>query len=172
MKFVVLLLLGFFGFSHAFSQKLTCNCEALFDYEHKNAIPIFDKPNGKVINQVKHNFNAEDFLIMTIDREQGDFFHGKVAYSISGKFYRGWVRKAPWLGTYARNYNEAKLTLYRAPTLAAPVKIQVPGSIPGLYSIRHCAGAWVYVRVISQGKVYEGWLPPSMQCANQYTTCS
>ncbi|WP_223650271.1 hypothetical protein [Hymenobacter psoromatis] len=172
MKFIVLLLLGSFGFFNAFSQKPNCTCEALFEYEHRSAIPIFDKPNGKVIYRVKPNLKAEDYLLMTIDREQSSFFYGKVAYAISGKSYHGWVRKSTWLGTYARNYGGAELLLYQAPALSAPVKTHVPGFAFCLYSIRHCACAWVYVRLIFKGRAYEGWLPPAMQCANPYTTCS
>ncbi|WP_305019880.1 hypothetical protein [Hymenobacter cheonanensis] len=172
MKLLVLLLPCLLGFSNALGQKLTCNCEAVVEYKHRYAVPIFDKPSGKIMHQVKHNLKEEDFLAMNIDREQSGFFHGRIFYAIAGKSYCGWVRKSAWLGTYARAYGKEKLALYRAPALSAPASAHVPGPVPGLLPIRHCAGGWIYVQLIYRGRTYEGWLPPAMQCANSYTTCN
>lgn len=171
MKFLPPLLLGLLPCLGAFGQKLSCSCEALLDTEYKSALQILAKPNGRVLRSVKHDFRAEDYLVLTIDQEAGDFFHGKVAYAISGRAYQGWVRKSARLGLYTRNYGPAPLALYRQPAATAG-KIRVPAAATGFYSLRHCAGKWAYVQVAYKKHPYEGWLPPNRQCANHYTTCN
>lgn len=154
-----------------YSQVASCDCEGIIDPEYKQAIMVLDKPDGKVIKQLRHHFTAEDFLVWHFDRQQGSYFHGKVSYAISGKSYQGWVSQSKWLGIYARNYSNTALALYAAPLLKSPVKILVPNN-SAFYPVRQCRGRWLYVRLGWHGKVYQGWLPPDMQCANPYTTCS
>ena len=133
---------------------------------------MLDKPGGKTIKQLRHHTAAEDFLVWHFDRQQDKYFHGTVSYAVSGKSYQGWVSRSKWLGTYARNYGDhATLALYTAPSLTSPVIALVPGYYPGLYPAQHCHGRWLCVRISLHGKVYQGWLPPPMQCANPYTTC-
>ena len=31
---------------------------------------------------------------------------------------------------------------------------------------------WLKIKFNYKGRSYNGWLPPEMQCANPYTTCS
>jgi hypothetical protein len=38
-------------------------------------------------------------------------------------------------------------------------------------TILDCSNGWLYVKYIKKNKIYEGWINPSDECANPYTTC-
>ena len=43
---------------------------------------------------------------------------------------------------------------------------------PEMYEVVDFEGKWLKVKTKINGKNYEGWLSPEMQCSNVYSTCS
>lgn len=151
-----------------------CNCGALVDVDFKGKILLYDKPNGKLINSFQHDFENEDFIILTIDKDSLDFFHVTISKALtanSGK--TGWIKKAKVIGTYARNYGQSDtLTLYTKPNIKSKVQSSIPGWTNDIYIIRKCFNNWAYVRIDYRGQLKEGWLQPDKQCNDPYTTCN
>lgn len=154
--------------SFCFSQmEKTCSCDGLVDIGYKNAIAIFDKPLGQIKHRIKQDFKNENLLAFTIDKDSSDFFHLTMSYSRTDKAYTGWVKKAAYLGTYSRVYNDT-LNLYSKPDLRSRIKSRIPTYTNSLLPITACRNKWVYVKI---KKSVEGWLQEKDQCANPYTTC-
>ena len=150
-----------------------CNCEAIIDVEYKKKISLFEKPNGQVIKEVKHNVKNDDFLTLIIEKDSLDYFKVNLRHSISGDEIKGWIKKNNYIGTFARNYNSKKrLNLYSKPNLNSEIKSTVNEWTNQLYVIHKCSQKWVYVKIKNKGKIVEGWLQPEMQCPNIYTTCN
>ncbi|MDP3681635.1 MAG: hypothetical protein Q8R22_12450 [Flavobacterium sp.] len=150
-----------------------CNCEALIDIEYKKEITLLEKPNGKIIKKLKHDFKNEDFLTLTIEKDSLGYFKVSLLYLVSAKEFKGWVKKNDHIGTFARNYEpNKKLNLYSESNVNSKVKSTIEDWTNDLYIIEKCAGKWVYVKIKYNGKIFEGWLKPEMQCANPYTTCN
>ena len=40
------------------------------------------------------------------------------------------------------------------------------------YTIKDCKGKWIYAYREKNGQIFQGWLEPTMQCPNPYTTCN
>ena len=41
-----------------------------------------------------------------------------------------------------------------------------------MFEVLNCENKWLYVKLKTEDKIYEGWLEKNMQCSNQYTTCN
>ena len=86
------------------------------------------------------------------------------------KAYKGWIKKADYIGTFAKDYS-GKLKLYSSADSKSKIK-EVVNGMNGLYKVKQCRSKWPYVEVIVDGKTHSGWLNPKDQCNNPYTTCS
>jgi hypothetical protein len=151
-----------------------CNCGAIIDIDFKNKVSILDKPNGNVIKKLRHNFEEEDYLILTIKKDTVGYFKVDISYSIKeNSNITGWIKKDTNIGTFAKNYSpKEKLNLYSEPNKKSKINSIVPNWTNQLYVIEKCSEKWVYVKVKYKGKIKEGWLEPEMQCDNPYTTCN
>ncbi|ALJ01720.1 hypothetical protein DC20_21985 (plasmid) [Rufibacter tibetensis] len=78
----------------------------MIDPEFKGNIDVYDKPVGKVIAAVKHNFKEEDFTVLSATKQTIGFFYGTLKYSMSGNQVKGWIKKGKYTGIYARNYEK------------------------------------------------------------------
>jgi len=69
-----------------------------------------------------------------------------------------------------RNYGGASFNLYGAPSKDSPILCTI--SSEQTVPVFDIDSQWMYVKAINNNKeeVY-GWLEPSMQCANPFTTC-
>ncbi len=155
------------------NSQTKCNCDALIDVEYKGEVSLFEKPNGKLIKKLKHDFKKEDFLALTIEKDSMEYFKVSLVYFISGGELKGWIKKDKHIGTFAKNYGQnIILNLYSKPNLNSEVKSTVKYWTNQLYVIQKCSEKWVYVKIKDNGKNCEGWLQPEKQCANPYTTCN
>jgi len=158
---------------NSFAQSSKTVCDILIDPEYKGSIPVFDSPGGKSFKMIKQDFKNEDYLVFSILNQTSGFFYGTLTYSISGKAVKGWVKKATYIGTYARNYAPGtKLNLYLNPTEKSGINSIVPDWTNKLYEVTSFDKDWVYVKIVYNGKLKQGWLAPDMQCSNPYTTCN
>jgi hypothetical protein len=147
--------------------------ELIIDPEYKGAVELFDHPNGKKLKSVWQDFKNEDYLFFTATDETSDFFYGTLQYSISGRKIKGWVKKAKYIGIYARNYDARKaMKLFSDSNSNSKVNVKVTEWINQLIPVRSYKAKWVYVNFDYKGKSYVGWLPPNLQCTNPYTTCN
>lgn len=154
--------------------KSSCNCRAMIDINYKNEVSIFDKPNGKIIQKLKHNFEEEDYLTLTILKDSADYYKVNISYSIKeNSNLIGWLKKSNNIGTFAKNYSpKEKLNLYTKPNKKSKIKSIIPNWTNQLYIIKKCDEKWVYVKIKYKGVAKEGWLEPEKQCDNPYTTCN
>jgi len=56
-------------------------------------INVYEKPDGKVIRQMKNNSINEDFLHLEIISENRTHFHVKIYYAIENDSVIGWTKK-------------------------------------------------------------------------------
>ncbi len=150
-------------------------CEALIDLDYPGYVRVYNAPNGKVIQRLKQNVKDENWLVLSIDKDSGSYFHCFIGHTTGEEGdTRGWIKKAEYIGTFARNYAPPNdtLFLYESPNLHSGVHSVVIEWTNRLYTISKCMGNWAYVKINIQGKVKEGWMSPDMQCANPFTTCN
>ena len=147
--------------------------EMIIQPEYKGAVVLYDRPNGKIVASLKHDFEEEDYLILSASNQTAEFFYGTLEYSISGKKLKGWVKKGKHIGTYARHYEPGKpLKLMSEASVDSKVTATAPEWANQFYQVTAFDKKWAYVKVLSKGQVKQGWLSPEMQCANPYTTCN
>jgi len=156
----------------SFAQSDKKTCSLIIDPDYKGSIAVYNKPNGKMIISIRQNYKEEDFLTFNISSQTTGFFYGTLEYSISGKKIKGWIKKAKYVGIYARNYSVTKLNLYLNPNLQAAVSSVIPDWTNQLYQVTSYNKSWVYVTIVYKGEIKNGWLSPDMQCSNPYTTCN
>ena len=149
-----------------------CDYGGTIDWYYFENIPIFDKPNGAIIDSISNDTINEDIIMITIIDSQKDYFKAILILDMSEKSVEGWIKKSGYIGTYARNYSDKILNLYSMPDKNSNVESIVDIWIPELYTITDCKENWVKVELIYLNKKYTGWLERDMQCPNPYTTCN
>jgi hypothetical protein len=175
MKKLLIYIFCFSLLTKSFGQtKSNCDCGAIIDINYKNEISIFDKPNGTIIQKLKHDFEKEDYLTMTILKDSSDYYKVNISYSIKeNSNVIGWLNKDNNIGTFTKNYSpKERINLYTEPNKKSKVKTNIQNWTNQLYIIEKCNEKWVYVRIKYKGKNKEGWLEPEMQCNNPYSTCN
>jgi hypothetical protein len=172
MKFLNIILssLILFQFLSCSGQKTSndnkCDCAAILIPRHKT-INIYDEPNGVKKYEIMNDTIKEDYFNIQIKNIQGDFAYviaSAVLYDTIPK--QGWL-KTEYIGIYPNNYSE-DLKLYSKPNTSSEVGavIKDPQYYP--LQIKNCANEWLFV--LQEGK--EGWMDPSDQCSNPYSTCN
>jgi hypothetical protein len=144
--------------------------EIFMDINYKGIKLLYDKPQGHIIKRMKHDLEGEDFVTFIIIDRNDSMFHVKAYYSIKGFISKGWIKKDKYLGIYSRAYDQ-NLKVYQNPNKTSQIICQ-EGYNPKMYNVIDSYGRWLKIRVITKGKVFEGWIPPEMQCANVYSTCN
>lgn len=167
---VVILLCGISVYAQKTEEECSCNSAAFIDIEYKGPIPLYDKPDGKVITYMKHDFANESFIHFEITKKKGKMIHIK-AYTIDLVYPHGWINIDSHIGIYSRAYNGG-LKLYSSPNDKSAVQSIIQEYDPEMYTVIDCQGEWLKVKRILHGKTYMGWMSPDMQCPNVYSTCS
>jgi hypothetical protein len=158
--------------SFLFAQKNTkCNGSVFLNIEFKGNKLIFDKPNGKVIGNLKHKFKDEDYIVFTISNKNDSMFYVSAYYDIGGFIVKGWIKKDKNIGIYSKAYDQP-LKLYRYPDKDSKVNCIINEYNPAMYIVIDCIGEWLKVKTLLHGEEYIGWMSPDMQCCNVYSTCS
>ncbi|PCH91370.1 MAG: hypothetical protein COB85_09180 [Bacteroidetes bacterium] len=150
-----------------------CNCKGIVDWEQDVKVPVYNKPNGQLIDTVSHDIEGEDFLTFNLFDSEEDYFKVEIRRAISGQAKSGWIKKDDYLGTYASNYSDSDtLFLYSNPDKSSAPTDTITKYYTELYQILDCKSNWVKVRMEKGNKEYQGWMEPGMQCPSPYTTCN
>ena len=156
-------------------QKLyDCNSEVFLDIDlcEDDSIPIYNNAKrDSVIAYAKNKCEKELFISFKIMHKKADMLHVVAYYPLElEQSFEGWISIKNPLGIYTRAY-ATSLTLYSLPSEDSTVQCIIDEYDPEMYSVIDCRGEWLKVRRVLHGKVYVGWIPPEMQCSNQYSTC-
>jgi hypothetical protein len=172
MKSILIILFLTFETSLVFCQNTNnCSCEGLVDINYKNLIDIYKIPFGQIKYKIKQDFKNEDFLTFSIDKDSANFFHLTFSFSISGKDFTGWVKKANYLGIYSRVYSDT-LKLYSMANLKSPINMTIATWTNTLLPIYACKDKWVFIKYSENNRRKEGWVQDKDQCSNPYTICN
>lgn len=158
-----------------YSQKSYFFAGCMFlDIEYKGTVHIYDRPGGKIITTLKNDIDNENFVKFNIFQDNDSMFQVSAFYSLNEDsiITTGWIKKFDKLCTFSREYKD--LILYKYP-YSEKYKIIIPEKIAysvDMWIVTDSQGEWVKVKATVDGKKYEGWLSPEMQCCNVYTTCS
>lgn len=144
------------------------------DVDFDSIVEVFDiPPYGKKIKDLRNNIEEEDFVIFDLLQKQDSMYY-VIAYSGSTDdvLAIGWISQKTKLGVYSAAYGDLHCSLYKTPFDRKQIIITEAVYNPNMYEVLDFEGKWLKVRVEINNKFYVGWLPPEMQCANPYTTCS
>lgn len=148
----------------------SCQAGALTDANYHAAIPILDAPNGRTRFEIRNDSGSDDVWMIGLGEQADGFFHASLSTLSDTAGREGWIAER-YVGIFARNYSRP-MTLHAAPDTSAPAQSVVDDWWPSLYPVTGCRGHWLRVRATIEGKIKEGWMRPTMQCDNPYTTCN
>ncbi len=141
------------------------------DVDFAGIVNVFDNPNGKIIKTIKND--NEDIVMFDLLQKQDSMYY-VIAYSgeTDQILVKGWIFQNTNLGVYSAAYGDLHLSLYKTPSNRQQIVIAERVYNPNMYEVLDFEGKWLKVRTVINNKVYIGWMPPEMQCANPYSTCS
>ena len=141
--------------------------------EYAGKVAVFDIPHGKITKYVQNNIEEEDFVMFDLLQKQDSMYY-IIAYSglTDHILAKGWISQNTNLGVYSAAYGDLHCSLYKTPFNRKQIIITEKVYNPNMYEVLDFDGKWLKVRTKINNKFYVGWLPPEMQCANPYTTCS
>ena len=145
------------------------------DIDFTGEIYVYDKPDGKIIKTLKNNIEETNFVMLDLLQKNDSMFYVIAYNSLEGDtITRGWIMKSHHLGTYSRAYAPEidPLILYKNPNDTLQIVVKDTVYNPEMYEVVDFEGKWLKVKTKINGKNYEGWLSPEMQCSNVYSTCS
>ncbi len=158
--------------SYVFTQnKQKCEACVFLDPNFKGTKALYDKPNGKIIKIVQHNFKEEDYIGFEILYRNDSMFYVSAYYAIKGFISKGWIKKDKHIGIYSSAYN-CSLKLYIKPTKKSRISYIIKEYDPKMLIVIDCFRNWLKVKTTVRGKIYIGWMSRDMQCCNVYSTCS
>jgi hypothetical protein len=141
--------------------------------EFAGKVEVFDIPNGKTTKYVQNDIEEEDFVMFDLLQKQDSMYY-VIAYSglTNNVLAKGWISKNTNLGVYSAAYGDLHCSLYKMPFNRKQIIITEKVYNSNMYEVLDFDGKWLKVRTKINNEFYVGWLPPEMQCANPYTTCS
>lgn len=154
-------------------QSQNCECYGFIDWHSDKTIVIYSDFEGKnKIGELKNDIENEDILSVKFLDSKNNYFKVEMGYLISDIKKTGWIKKEKEVGTYVGEYSENHtVNLYSEPNINSKIDFSVIQSEPQFYSIIDCSKEWIYVRIKTSDKIYEGWIGPRMHCPSPYTTC-
>lgn len=155
-------------------QSQNCDCEGFIDWESDRIINVYSNLRGETkIAELQNDIDNEDFLIFKILESDKNFFKVEIGRAMNENRVTGWIEKIKEIATYDRNYSGTEtLNLYAEPNLESKIKSKITEYQTDYYTIKDCNGKWIYAYREKDDKIFDGWLEPSMQCPNPYTTCN
>lgn len=174
MKQIIFLILFVIGHLNLNSQEKDTNYnnDIFLNLDYLDSIPIYDKLNKDILCFIKHDTINENYIIFKILDKSSQSFYVNAYYSLNEDsiIATGWVNKSQHLGIFSRAYDRP-LVLYKAPSIDSTI-ICTEQYTPKMYVVVDCYRQWLKVRTTVNGELFYGWIPPEMQCANVYSTCS
>jgi hypothetical protein len=173
MKLIIFITLFCFGINSQAQSKKDgkLNCLILIDIKYTSNVNLYDH-NGKIIKKLSHNIKEEDYVVLNIVGKNDSMYQVIASYAIKGLISKGWVKKNnSALGIYSRAYS-SDLHLYKFPKKDSEIESTIKKYTPDFFQVKDCENNWLLVSIGISNEKYKGWIPPSMQCANTYSTCN
>lgn len=128
---------------------------------------LYNKPRGDVIvDSVINDTIKEDYVGVNILKMKGKRAQVEIEYSLSKNVAKGWIEKK-FLGTYP--VSTSLLLLYDSPRKDASVSDSIENAYWGDFlPIKKHKKGWLYI----EHKKHQGWMSPSDQCDNPYSSCN
>jgi hypothetical protein len=145
---------------------------AFLNIDFKGNINVYEKPNGKILQKIKnYMFNEDDIIIFKVIEQNDTMFYVTAYYNYEKDSINGWIKKNDNIGIYSKAYDQP-LKLYVQPDEKSKVLNVMHDYCPDMFIVTEIKNKWVRVKIKYNNKIYQGWMPPDMQCANPYSTCS
>ena len=140
--------------------------------EFSGTVAVYDIPHGKIIKYVQNDIEEEDFVMFDLLQKQDSMYY-VIAYSgLTNRILaKGWISKNNHLDIYFSAY-DSDLIVYKN---ANDREVKMFSDKEHLFNdieVLDFENNWLKIKFNYKGRSYNGWLPPEMQCANPYTTCS
>lgn len=140
--------------------------------EFSGTVAVYDVPHGKIIKYVQNDIEEEDFVMFDLLQKQDSMYY-VIAYSgLTNRILaKGWISKNNHLDIYFSAY-DSDLIVYKN---ANDREVKMFSDKEHLFNdieVLDFENNWLKIKFNYKGRSYNGWLPPEMQCANPYTTCS
>lgn len=139
----------------------------------EGAVEVFDfPPHGKLEKRLRNNLEEEDIVMFDL-LQKNDTMYYVLAYSglTDEVLATGWIYKDNNLTVDFSAYDR-DLVIYRNVNDRSDKIVSDKEHLVTDVEVIDFEGDWLKIRFKYKGKAYVGWLPPEMQCANPYTTCS
>jgi len=169
MKNILIIILFLFCFCASMAQKNNEYCKVLLMPVQKE-VKIFDKPNGKAIYSIINDTISENYYNLEISDCRTGWFKVKPSSILDTTKIAGWL-KCDNTGIYARNYSKP-LVLFELPDINSSIATEIKSYFNEMLQVIECKNGWLFVIIKLKDKIYKGWLSPSDQCPNQYSTCN
>lgn len=140
--------------------------------EFEGTVAVFDIPHGKITKYVQNDIKEEDFVMFDLLQKQDSMYY-VVAYSgLTDRILaKGWISKNNHLDIYFSAYDR-DLVIYKNANDRKKKMFSDKEYLFDNIEVLDFENNWLKIKFNYKGRSYNGWLPPEMQCANPYTTCS
>ncbi len=141
------------------------------DCEFDGEVQMFDRSHH-MIKTIKNDFENENIVMFDLQAKNDSMFY-VIAYWALDKslIAEGWIYKNNHLGIFSSAYNR-DFILYEAPYDREKIVAIDKEYNPEMYEISDFEGNWLKIRAKIENILYNGWIPPEMQCSNVYSTCN
>ena len=140
--------------------------------EFSGTVAVYDIPHGKIIKYVQNDIEEEDFVMFDLLQKQDSMYY-VIAYSglTNRMLAKGWISKNNHLDIYFSAY-DSDLIVYKNANDRGVKMFSDKEHLFNDIEVLDFENNWLKIKFNYKGRSYNGWLPPEMQCANPYTTCS
>jgi lipoprotein len=140
--------------------------------EFSGTVAVYDIPHGKIIKYVQNDIEEEDFVMFDLLQKQDSMYY-VIAYSGLTNIIlaKGWISKNNHLDIYFSAY-DSDLIVYKNANDRGVKMFSDKEHLFNDIEVLDFENNWLKIKFNYKGRSYNGWLPPEMQCANPYTTCS
>ncbi|NMA74606.1 MAG: hypothetical protein GX963_10705 [Bacteroidales bacterium] len=174
MKKIILLIVYIILSFNIYSQEKESyrGCDIFLDLDYLDSIPIYNRLNTSIVGFVKHDTINDNYVKFKLLEKNSQAFYVDVYYSLDEDsiIATGWINKSIHLGVFSRAYDRP-LILYKEPSEKSAI-ICIEQYNPKMYVVLDFYNRWLKIKTIIDEKLFCGWIPPEMQCANVYSTCS
>ncbi len=152
-------------------MKNKCACEGLINAHYFGKIELYDTIHGKIMNTISQDSANYNYLTFTIHQDTLNFFKVSISFGMTGESFKGWIKKASYIATTLNDYDQP-IILYSKPTDKSNVKYTIDQWTDDYFQILYCSNNWAFISFYKENILIEGWLNPTRQCNNPYTTCN
>ena len=147
-----------------------CNCKGFIDTSYNGTLYLKDSPKEQIIESIPYQHKKGNYLLFDISQVADSFFFVKMKYTLTGKTYQGWLRKAKYLNTYIKR-DSLELTLFYEASYTSKIRTKTSNKKAKPFQIFNCTQNWLYIKKNDKDSKFEGWIHSQNQCSNPTTTC-